>query len=107
MILGRHVISHFGTKGMKWGTHKGSSDGNRGASIRAMSDTELRTRIGRMQLERTYSQMTKPEKSMGKKLVDEIIVAAAKQTAKKYVAAAMTQGVARALNVQPVKKDKE
>lgn len=96
-------LTHYGIRGMKWGvrrfqpyskgeTSKGKFIGKRRVSgnqdinpVKKMSDTELRSRINRLQMEKQYSQLTKKEKSSGQKIVTEIITNSAKQMATSYV----------------------
>jgi hypothetical protein len=100
---------HFGVPGMKWGRRKGNSSKNsngenhsedykkkvllKNKNIKEMSNQELKTFNERLQLERQYKDLTKSEKSAGKKFVADIITSAAKQTASVYVAKYMAKGV--------------
>lgn len=63
------------------------------SATKSMSDAELRQRINRLQMEKQYAQLTAKEKSVGKKMVNEILTNAAKQTATSYVSKAMSKGV--------------
>lgn len=92
------TIYHFGVKGMKWGRRRyqnkdgsltpagkarysesSESSSSKKTSISDLSDTELRTRINRLNLEKQYKQLlsegassnTKQVKE-GKSFVDEI-----------------------------------
>ena len=96
-------IYHFGIKGMKWGIRRfQNKDGSRTAlgkkrrsseeihddyrkvhdkkSIKSMSDSELRSRNNRLQMEMQYKNFTK-KKSIGKKAVQTFIGVAGTITA--------------------------
>lgn len=53
-------------------------------SIKDMSDDELRQRINRIQLEKTYAQLTAKQKSAGRKFVEGVLSQSAKNVATKY-----------------------
>lgn len=53
--------------------------------ISEMSNAELRAFNERVQLERTYKQLTKDEMSAGKKFINELIVDTGKDLAKNFV----------------------
>lgn len=94
---------HYGVKGMKWGVRrtpaqlghkpKGPSKAQRRAEVKSMSDTELRNRINRIQMEKQYMQLTEPQLSPGKKFIKDVVTNAAKQTATNYVAKFMQSGI--------------
>lgn len=96
-------LYHHGIKGMKWGVrrtpaqlgHKPSklTTSQRKSEMKKMSDTELRNRINRIQMEKQYMQLTAPEVSAGKKFVKDVLVNAAKQTATSYVSKYMNKGL--------------
>ena len=52
---------------------------------KGMSDTELRETLNRMQMERQYTQLTKTEKSNGRKAAETIFVATATTSAASLV----------------------
>lgn len=96
-------LYHYGVKGMKWGIRrtpaqlghrtKKSSTSQRREEMKKMSDTELRNRINRIQMEKQYMQLTAPNISPGKKFVKDVLVNAAKQTATNYVSKFMQSGI--------------
>lgn len=96
-------LYHHGIKGMKWGIRRTPAQlghrpakpttSQRKSEMKKMSDTELRNRINRIQMERQYMQLTAPEVSAGKKFVKDVMVNAAKQTVTSYVSKYMNKGV--------------
>lgn len=62
-------------------------------SVKDMSDEELRTAINRMQMERTYAQLTAPEVNKGKKFVQEVLYNSAKNVAGDVVKDAMKKAI--------------
>lgn len=96
-------LYHYGIKGMKWGIRRTPAQlghrpakpttSQRKSEMKKMSDTELRNRINRIQMERQYMQLTAPEVSAGKKFVKDVMINAAKQTVTSYVAKYMNKGV--------------
>lgn len=78
---------------MKKRTSKNNVKKKKESPTKSMSDAELRQRINRLQMEKQYAQLTAKEKSVGKKMVNEILTNAAKQTATSYVSKAMSKGV--------------
>ena len=62
-------------------------------NVKQMSNAELRKINERIQLEKQYSQLTKKETSKGRKLVNELVGGAAKDTAKNYISKYMKKGI--------------
>ena len=108
--MDRNELYHYGVLGMKWGVRRNrstnsgtgkksrkqirdSKEENKLNPTRNMSDTELRQRINRLQMEKQYVQLTAKQTSFGKKFVTDILTNAAKQTATNYVSKYMTKGV--------------
>lgn len=101
-------LMHFGIKGMKWGhrtggtsttpaiatsaDHKVSSKLKR-KKVSQMSNAELKTLNTRLQMEKQHKELTKKNKSIGKKILDDILVSAAKETAKSYVSSVMKETI--------------
>lgn len=62
-----------------------------------MSDDELRKVINRMQMERTYAQLTAREVSKGRKFVNDVLYNSAKATATTYATKAMIKAIKKLL----------
>ena len=73
-------LKHFGILGMHWGKKKGKTilsphkdysiaDNIRKKDIREMSNEELKTLTSRVQLEKSYRDVSKKELSMGKQFM--------------------------------------
>lgn len=108
-------LEHHGILGMRWGVRrtpaqlesargrlksdkkqKTKKESKKGKTAK-MSDTELRSKINRLQMERQYKQLTKNEREGATKWVLDVVNNAAKETAKNYVARGMKYGVDNAL----------
>jgi hypothetical protein len=108
------TLTHYGVLGMKWGQRKAqrkaaratrkaereqwSDDATNAARIRTkkmkqMSNAELRALNERLQLERQYKDLNQKKKSAGQKFVNDVMVGAAKDTAKSYVSKYMKKGI--------------
>ena len=81
-------LSHFGVKGMKWGVrkdrkkvavssvkpHDDYSKAHLSKSVSEMSDSELRSRINRLQMEQQYSKLTSSEStSIGRQASGKVL----------------------------------
>lgn len=110
-----NTLKHHGILGMRWGvrrfqnkdgtltptgrkrqekeTKAAVKESRESKNVKSMSDTELRTVINRLQMEKQYSQLTSKERSAGAKFVTNVLTEAAKQTVSKYVSRYMTKGV--------------
>ena len=100
-------INHSGVLGMRWGHRKDRPNGVttgqkpkkkskaelRRDEMAKLSDTELRQRINRLQMEKQYDQLTSPQTGRGKKVVKDVLANAAKQTATNYASKYMTKGM--------------
>lgn len=90
-------LYHFGIKGQKWGVRRGrnvakkhgSETKTQGATL---SDSELRSRISRLQLEQQYAQLTAPQKSEGRKFVEGLLKDSGKEVAKDFVVSVLKAG---------------
>jgi uncharacterized protein YlaI len=67
--------------------------------IRTMSNDEIKTLTTRLQLEKTLKDLTKPEVSKGKKVVTDLLMGVAKQTASAYIGKAVTAGIETVIKV--------
>jgi hypothetical protein len=107
-----NVLQHFGIPGMHWGRRSGkhttpkiskklgpvSEDTARKnllkkKSIAEMSNSELKALNERLQLEKTYKELSKTDTSAGRKFVTDLLTGAAKQSATNYTAKIMTKGL--------------
>ena len=117
-------LQHHGIKGQKWGvrrfqkkdgsltlagrkrqkqnndgpTHEDHSKSHSIKSVKSMSDKELRDRINRLNMERQYAQLTAQEKSVGKKIVSEVLLNVGKELAKEYLKNYAKKGIEAAIN---------
>ena len=118
--MDNNTLQHHGILGMRWGirrfrnrdgtltpagkrradkksanqeTHEDYKKNHTSKNAGSMSNSELRDRINRLQMEKQYAQLTSNEKSTGFKVVNDIFVNSAKQTASNYVSQYMTKGV--------------
>lgn len=109
-------LAHYGILGMKWGVRrseaqlarargkKSSEEENddykkahSSKSVKSMSDKELRERLNRLNMEQQYKKLTTPEKSAGRKAVEQIVGGSAKQLAINYTTKYMAKGIEAAI----------
>lgn len=91
-------LYHFGVLGMKWGKrskgakklpstsqeHK-TKETLKKKKLSEMTNAELKTLNERLQLERSYKDLTKSQRSAGQKFVIELLGSAVKQMATSYI----------------------
>lgn len=112
----RNELYHHGIIGMKWGVRKdrSTSSGSRRKksspshedyqrahsrkSVKQMSDSELRTRINRLQMEQQYSNLSPRNVSKGKNYFNKIVKAGT------TVATITTTGLTIYNNIDKIKK---
>lgn len=99
-------LEHHGIKGQKWGIRNSRIRGRSAkASSRTayhkpaskLSDGEITKRIKRMELEKRYSDLNKPEKSSGKQYTHDILKNSGKAVAGTVVGTVTAHIVGRAL----------
>lgn len=115
-------LNHHGIKGQKWGIrrfqnkdgsltpagrkrqkqdsgpiHEDYSKSHDTKSVKSMSDKELRDRINRLNMERQYAQLTATEKSIGRKIVSEVLLNVGKELAKEYLKNYAKKGIEEVL----------
>lgn len=104
-------LYHWGILGMKWGRRRGSNkptmtkkkpnnsqdyntaEGLKKKKLSQMSNSELRALNERMQLERSYKDLKKVNKSSGRKFVEDILSGSAKQLASTFISKYATKGI--------------
>ena len=113
-------LAHYGIPGMRWGKRKGSSSVSTSkkstkstkssdafskssknettkSKVSKISDTELKKRVARLNLEKQYLDLTKPKQSAGKKFVTSVLNDASKQLATKYAVKYGTEYIEKAI----------
>ena len=58
-----------------------------------MSNTELKSRINRLQMEQQYSDLTSKDKKIGSKVITDILSKSGKQAISNYTTKYMTKGI--------------
>ncbi|MGN1394183.1 MAG: hypothetical protein ACI4V7_09185 [Succinivibrionaceae bacterium] len=121
--MDNNYLQHYGILGMRWGVRRskqssGSSNGFRKKKVKTdgwsddaktayeikkkkvkqMSNAELRKLNERTLLEKQYKDLNKHQKTAGQKFVNDILVGAAKDTAKNYVSKYMKKGLDYAMS---------
>jgi len=71
------------------GTSSRGSTSRKKKSVKDLSDTELREAVNRLNMEKQYKSLTKPQRSASRKFVEEVLVNAAKKTASNQVSKGM------------------
>lgn len=97
------ILAHHGIKGMRWGVRRKRSGSTKAAKTTyskapgRLSETELKRRIGRMELEKKYSEMNASAKSPGKKYASNLLDSSGKQVVAGVVGTAVSFFVQREL----------
>lgn len=82
-------LAHYGKKGMRWGKSSAKSKAKAEALARPkaedLNDSDLKSAINRLKMEKEYRQLTAPEVSRGRKIVGDILTDVGKQQAKSYL----------------------
>lgn len=88
-----NFLEHFGVKGMKWGIRKDRKSGRGKGGTKpgkSLTDTELKKRINRLNMEKQYSDLSKRQTSSiekGSKVVAGVIGSIGQQAITKAVQA--------------------
>lgn len=106
MRIDEDFIEHYGTRGMKWGIRKKSSSGKggkakKGKKVSDMSDEELKKKVGRLNMEKQYSSLTKNKRDQtivrkGAKVAGEILGKSAKKSLTSFSTKQMTAALEKA-----------
>lgn len=104
-ISKKDSLFHYGVPGMKWGKRKarGSSGGSsRGTKTvhpkaKSLSDEDLKARIARLQLEKTYKELTTPKPTAGQKFVRSVLTDSGKKIATQYASEYGAKAVAKSI----------
>jgi len=119
-IFDEEQLKHYGIPGMKWGRRKGkaalkkvkkkvnppkrgaSEDYKKAASIRKkkihqMSNAELRTLNERLQLERSFKDLSAKDISPGRKFAQDIIREVGKDLIKEPIKTGVKIGISKAM----------
>ena len=112
--MNNNYLQHYGILGMRWGIRRSSSKSSfskkkdrtegwsedaktvskiKNKKVNQLSNAELRKLNERLLLERQYKDLNQRKKSAGQKFVTDVLVGAAKDTAKSYVTKYMKTGI--------------
>lgn len=98
-------VAHYGIKGMRWGVRKKSSSSTSertrySKSPKKLSDEELAKRIKRMETEKRYNQLNRPDTNKGKEIAAEILQSVGSRVAKTVLTGGSLLAIKLALESQ-------
>ena len=88
-------LTHFGKLGMKWGIRRSSGGAvkvSKRPKASTLSDTELRSRINRLQMEKQYNELSSGKVAKGKRMATKILGTAVTGLATAYVTKGIVKG---------------
>lgn len=100
-------LKHHGVKGMRWGVRRKNPSGvqpkkpaasgekftSRKPDAKKMSDKELKATINRMQMEKQYKELTRPQVTGAKKFIQDQLLQVAKQQTSIYANKVASAGI--------------
>jgi hypothetical protein len=101
---------HHGIKGMKWGIRRkrgpaGTVSSNPGVSAKHLSDSDLREAVNRMQLERTFNQLSSERTAKGESFTKTLMKDIGKKQVKRIANSAVDIAVEQAIHKIGVKAE--
>lgn len=97
-------LAHYGVKGMKWGKRKASSGGSSRTTFadapKRLTTEELTKRIGRMEAEKKYNSLNRPDLTEGRKAVNEVLLNSGKRVANTVVTGASLLAIKKAIEIK-------
>lgn len=106
MNISENVLAHYGVRGMKWGVRRKGGTPKTGDKTtykkppKNLSEAELKRRIQRMQLEKTYKDLNSPPPTRGKQYTNQLLESSGKQVVGAIVGSVATFAVQRALKAK-------
>lgn len=112
-MMNNDVLKHVGVLGMHWGKRKAAKSSRpskpsspehknkeilKKKKLHEMSNAELKTLNERLQLEKSYKELTKAERSAGKKFVMDFLENTAKQVISTVVSKQVSELMKKVLN---------
>ena len=94
------TLKHYGVLGMRWGKRKGrktvssisksspehqTKEKLKKKKLHEMTNAELKTLNERLQLEKSYKELTAKKKSAGRKFVEDLLMSQGKQLLTSYM----------------------
>jgi hypothetical protein len=124
MEISSDTLTHYGVKGMRWGVRRERGpDGRvqsedskkaeehltvvRSSSVKALSNKDLKELNARLQLEKTYKDLTDPSKQKnGKNFVKKQLQDIGLEVSKNIIKAKLTKDIKKAFKMAPDEKKK-